>query len=66
MFDAPGPGDIPPDPLSIELNDKGGNAKTMDELMREIVAVTYHDCEGNVSEVCRRLRIGRSTFYRWR
>ena len=53
------------DPHAMSLvNDETGEMKTMDGLESEIIRYALHFYRGRMSEVSRRLGIGRSTLYR--
>jgi DNA-binding NtrC family response regulator len=55
---------VPADSASLALLDTEGRMRPLDELEAEIIrfAIAHHD--GRMSEVARRLKIGRSTLYR--
>jgi DNA-binding NtrC family response regulator len=55
---------VPADSASLALLDAEGRMRPLDELEAEIIrfAIAHHD--GRMSEVARRLKIGRSTLYR--
>jgi DNA-binding NtrC family response regulator len=63
MIDA-APTMVPADPAALALLDAEGRMRPLDELEAEIIrfAIAHHD--GRMSEVARRLKIGRSTLYR--
>jgi DNA-binding NtrC family response regulator len=48
----------------LALLDSAGHLRSMDELERDIIRKALHLYEGRMSEVARRLKIGRSTLYR--
>jgi DNA-binding NtrC family response regulator len=49
---------------SLALIDQGGEVRPLDELEREAIRFAISHYRGQMSEVARRLRIGRSTLYR--
>ena len=49
---------------SLTLLDARGNVRPLDELEREAIRFAISHYRGQMSEVARRLRIGRSTLYR--
>jgi DNA-binding NtrC family response regulator len=51
--------------MSVYLLHPDGRAKSLAEMKREIVQLTITRFPNNLSEVCRVLRIGRSTLYRY-
>jgi len=55
---------LPISPYSLSLTDGGGHMRKMDELESEIVRLAISRYDGHMSEVARRLGIGRSTLYR--
>jgi DNA-binding NtrC family response regulator len=61
---APAPG--VPDPAGLRLLDEKGHVRPMDEIEAEIIRFAVAHYRGQMSEVARRLRIGRSTLYRKR
>ena len=44
--------------------DTGGQIRTLDEIKAEVIALALDHYRGQMSEVARRLGIGRSTLYR--
>jgi DNA-binding NtrC family response regulator len=52
------------DPNAISLVDEDGELKTLDALETEIIRFALRHYRGHMSEVSRRLGIGRSTLYR--
>jgi DNA-binding NtrC family response regulator len=52
------------DPNAISLVDENGELKTLDALEAEIIRFALRHYRGHMSEVSRRLGIGRSTLYR--
>jgi DNA-binding NtrC family response regulator len=53
-----------PDPTALALLDAGGEMRALDELEAEVIRFAIAHYRGQMSEVARRLRIGRSTLYR--
>jgi DNA-binding NtrC family response regulator len=53
-----------PAPATLRLTDPAGHVRPLEEIEREAIrfAIAHHD--GQMSEVARRLKIGRSTLYR--
>jgi DNA-binding NtrC family response regulator len=49
---------------SLRLTDAKGEARPLDEVEREVIRFAIAHYHGQMSEVARRLRIGRSTLYR--
>jgi DNA-binding NtrC family response regulator len=49
---------------SLRLTDGKGEARPLDEIEREVIRFAISHYRGQMSEVARRLRIGRSTLYR--
>jgi len=49
---------------SLRLIDAQGDARPLDEIEREVIRFAISHYRGQMSEVARRLRIGRSTLYR--
>jgi DNA-binding NtrC family response regulator len=49
---------------SLRLTDAQGEARALDEIEREVIRFAIAHYRGQMSEVARRLRIGRSTLYR--
>ncbi len=54
---------IPPQ-KSINLFRTDGNLKTLEEVEAEVIAHAIKHLDGNMSEVARKLDMGRSTLYR--
>ena len=48
----------------VSLLGDDGKLRRLDELEAEIIRKAIHHCRGRMSEVARRLGIGRSTLYR--
>jgi DNA-binding NtrC family response regulator len=65
---APGDGDVPvraaAAPYSLSLTDGAGHIRKFEEIEAEIIKTAIARYEGHMSEVARRLGIGRSTLYR--
>jgi DNA-binding NtrC family response regulator len=55
---------LPVSPYSLPLTDGGGHMRKMEELESEIIRLAISRYDGHMSEVARRLGIGRSTLYR--
>jgi DNA-binding NtrC family response regulator len=53
-----------PAPATLRLTDPAGHVRPLEEIEREVIrfAIAHH--RGQMSEVARRLKIGRSTLYR--
>lgn len=51
-------------PSSVNLFDEDGHMRTLEELEGEIIRIAINHYRGRMSEVARRLGIGRSTLYR--
>ena len=52
------------DPNALSLIDEEGDIKTLESLEAEIIRFALRHYRGHMSEVSRRLGIGRSTLYR--
>jgi DNA-binding NtrC family response regulator len=52
------------DPHSMSLVDEAGELRKLEELEAEIIRFALQHYRGHMSEVSRRLGIGRSTLYR--
>jgi DNA-binding NtrC family response regulator len=65
---APGDGDVPARaaaaPYGLSLTDGSGHIRKFEEIEAEIIKTAIARYEGHMSEVARRLGIGRSTLYR--
>jgi DNA-binding NtrC family response regulator len=53
-----------PSAASLELLDANGALRPLHEIEAEAIRFAIKHCRGRMSEVARRLRIGRSTLYR--
>jgi DNA-binding NtrC family response regulator len=62
VYAEPGPTVAPPGMIS--LLDEEGHVRPLDEVENETLRFAITHCRGQMSEVARRLRIGRSTLYR--
>jgi DNA-binding NtrC family response regulator len=51
-------------PASLDLVDTSGHVRPLDDLEAEVIRYAIAHYRGQMSEVARRLRIGRSTLYR--
>jgi DNA-binding NtrC family response regulator len=51
-------------PYSLSMTDAGGHIRKFEEMESEIIKTAIARYEGHMSEVARRLGIGRSTLYR--
>jgi DNA-binding NtrC family response regulator len=60
----PGNGDVPMSHDSVQLTDPRGNVRPLDDVERDVIRFAISHYRGQMSEVARRLRIGRSTLYR--
>ncbi len=49
---------------ALALTDAGGNVRPLEEIEAEVIRFAIARYRGQMSEVARRLRIGRSTLYR--
>jgi len=62
------PGTEPPRPTvsagMLDLLNAHGDVRTMDEIEAEVIRFAIAHYRGQMSEIARRLRIGRSTLYR--
>jgi DNA-binding NtrC family response regulator len=58
------PGAAAPAPGMISLLDDHGQVRPLEEIENEALRFAITHCRGQMSEVARRLRIGRSTLYR--
>jgi DNA-binding NtrC family response regulator len=67
-FASAGDGDVPARaaaaPYSLSLTDGSGHIRKFEEIEAEIIKTAIARYEGHMSEVARRLGIGRSTLYR--
>ena len=54
----------PAGPDALPLLDASGNVRPLDELEADVIRFAIARYRGQMSEVARRLRIGRSTLYR--
>ncbi|MGH6995399.1 MAG: helix-turn-helix domain-containing protein [Stellaceae bacterium] len=50
--------------VSLPLTDSAGEARPLDEIERDVIRFAIAHYRGQMSEVARRLGIGRSTLYR--
>ena len=55
---------MPPSHDALPLVDAGGNVRPLEELEADVIRFAIAHYRGQMSEVARRLRIGRSTLYR--
>lgn len=55
---------IPQSPYTISMVDGAGHMRKMDEMESEIIRTAISRYDGHMSEIARRLGIGRSTLYR--
>jgi len=55
---------LAPEPGALALLDARGDVRPLDEIENEIIRFAISHYRGQMSEVARRLRIGRSTLYR--
>ncbi len=55
---------LAPTPLSLRLVDMSGDVRPLDDIEREVIRFAIAHYQGQMSEVARRLQIGRSTLYR--
>ena len=58
------PAVAPPAPGALALLDSNGDVRALDDLEAEVIRFAITHYRGQMSEVARRLRIGRSTLYR--
>jgi DNA-binding NtrC family response regulator len=61
---APQHGELTTGASSLSLLDGQDQVRTLDELERDVIRFAISHYRGQMSEVARRLRIGRSTLYR--
>lgn len=71
---APAAGDISPaavelmagggEPAPVEIMDAGGNLRSLEDIERDLIEFAIETYAGRMSEVARRLGVGRSTLYR--
>ena len=54
----------PPAPATLRLTDPNGHVRPLEEIERETIRFAIGHHRGQMSEVARRLKIGRSTLYR--
>jgi DNA-binding NtrC family response regulator len=52
------------DAASLRLTDARGEVRPLDDIEREVIRFAIAHYRGQMSEVARRLKIGRSTLYR--
>ena len=55
---------LAPTPASLRLVDLSGDVRPLDDIEREVIRFAIAHYRGQMSEVARRLQIGRSTLYR--
>jgi DNA-binding NtrC family response regulator len=55
---------LAPQPASLALTDSGGEVRRLEEIENEVIRFAITHYRGQMSEVARRLSIGRSTLYR--
>jgi DNA-binding NtrC family response regulator len=55
---------LPASPYSLSATDAAGHMRKLEELESEIIRLAIARYDGHMSEVARRLAIGRSTLYR--
>jgi DNA-binding NtrC family response regulator len=53
-----------PQDVSVRLLDEKGHLRTLEEIERDLIQLAIEVYAGHMSEVARRLGIGRSTLYR--
>jgi len=53
-----------PQEASVRLLDEKGHLRTLEEIERDLIQLAIEVYAGHMSEVARRLGIGRSTLYR--
>ncbi|WP_339741775.1 sigma-54 dependent transcriptional regulator [uncultured Maricaulis sp.] len=71
---APSAGEISPaaveliagagEPAPVEIMDEGGNLRSLEDIERDLIEFAIETYAGRMSEVARRLGVGRSTLYR--
>ena len=52
------------DDLSVAFIDREGHLRTLEDIERDLIQFAIENYSGHMSEVARRLGIGRSTLYR--
>jgi DNA-binding NtrC family response regulator len=62
--DMPATGRAIASPYALSMTDSGGHIRRFEEMESEIIKTAIARYEGHMSEVARRLGIGRSTLYR--
>ena len=61
----PSPADLPPMPdTPVRILDERGHLRTLEEIERDLIQHAISVYAGHMSEIARRLGIGRSTLYR--
>ena len=51
-------------PTPVDIFDREGNLRTLEAIERDLIQLAIDTYEGRMSEVARRLGMGRSTLYR--
>jgi len=52
------------EPVPVEIMDAGGNLRSLEDIERDLIEFAIETYAGRMSEVARRLGVGRSTLYR--
>ncbi|WP_417478351.1 sigma-54-dependent transcriptional regulator [Maricaulis sp.] len=52
------------EPAPVEIMDEGGNLRSLEDIERDLIEFAIETYAGRMSEVARRLGVGRSTLYR--
>tara|TARA_R110000868_G_scaffold101630_5_gene279727 strand:+ start:6127 stop:7584 length:1458 start_codon:yes stop_codon:yes gene_type:complete len=56
--------DVAGEPAPVEIMDAGGNLRSLEDIERDLIEFAIETYAGRMSEVARRLGVGRSTLYR--
>jgi DNA-binding NtrC family response regulator len=56
--------DVLGEPAPVEIMDAGGNLRSLEDIERDLIEFAIETYAGRMSEVARRLGVGRSTLYR--
>jgi DNA-binding NtrC family response regulator len=50
--------------MPVEIMDEGGHLRSLEDIERDLIEFAIENYAGRMSEVARRLGVGRSTLYR--